>query len=107
MAMVADPDGNVLALWEDKLPETTSTTSASRRHASIRPTATGMIAVRPRRLRRRDGPANESSTICPCCSIPYASNGLPVLQPIGVGTLAHPSAAVGQLAQLRDAPRAK
>jgi hypothetical protein len=21
MAMVADPDGNVLALWEDKLPE--------------------------------------------------------------------------------------
>lgn len=22
MAMVADPDGNVLALWEDKLPET-------------------------------------------------------------------------------------
>jgi predicted enzyme related to lactoylglutathione lyase len=23
MAMVADPDGNVLALWEDRLPETT------------------------------------------------------------------------------------
>jgi lactoylglutathione lyase len=23
MAMVADPDGNVLALWEDQLPETT------------------------------------------------------------------------------------
>lgn len=23
MAMVSDPDGNVLALWEDKLPETT------------------------------------------------------------------------------------
>lgn len=23
MAMVADPDGNVLALWEDHLPETT------------------------------------------------------------------------------------
>ena len=22
MAMVADPDGNVLALWEDRLPET-------------------------------------------------------------------------------------
>ena len=22
MAMVADPDGNVLALWEDQLPET-------------------------------------------------------------------------------------
>jgi hypothetical protein len=21
MAMIADPDGNVLALWEDKLPE--------------------------------------------------------------------------------------
>jgi hypothetical protein len=23
MAMIADPDGNVLALWEDRLPETT------------------------------------------------------------------------------------
>jgi predicted enzyme related to lactoylglutathione lyase len=22
MAMIADPDGNVLALWEDRLPET-------------------------------------------------------------------------------------
>jgi hypothetical protein len=22
MAMVADPDGNVLALWEDRLPDT-------------------------------------------------------------------------------------
>jgi hypothetical protein len=25
MAMVADPDGNVLALWEDKLPDAAET----------------------------------------------------------------------------------
>jgi lactoylglutathione lyase len=29
MAMVADPDGNILALWEDKLPEDGESTGAS------------------------------------------------------------------------------
>lgn len=29
MAMVADPDGNILALWEDKLPEQTGSSGAS------------------------------------------------------------------------------
>ena len=32
MAMVADPDGNVLALWEDQLPETTEHAST---HAPV------------------------------------------------------------------------
>ena len=74
MAMVADPDGNVLALWEDKMPEAHE--HAATRSRWIRPMAPPDPGCGPGSDLRPSGP------VAPCRTPRTASR----LQPIAIGT---------------------